>query len=150
MSIPRADQQEIMDLLMPALQASSLEAKWAEIAIHQAETYYHLLQAIPDKSRLKLTPIDDEIHSGFRALFPDLNVDVLDVELIKSQEAITKWRPFLMGFKDRVEDFNFGTLQRIESKGDYTEENTCIVPRIQFYCFEIARNREGLNKVNLV
>jgi hypothetical protein len=37
------------------------------------------------------------------------------------------------------------TLMRIDSSLDYSEENTTIAPRIQFYAIEIARNREGHN-----
>lgn len=29
--------------------------------------------------------------------------------------------------------------------GDYSPENTTLVPRVQFYAIEIARNRSGLN-----
>lgn len=34
---------------------------------------------------------------------------------------------------------------RADTKGDYSEQNTMLVPRVQFYAIEIARNREGLN-----
>jgi hypothetical protein len=37
------------------------------------------------------------------------------------------------------------TLIRIDSNLDYSEENTTLVPRIQFYAIEIARNKEGKN-----
>lgn len=37
------------------------------------------------------------------------------------------------------------TLIRIDSNLDYSEENTSLVPRIQFFAIEIARNREGFN-----
>lgn len=57
-----------------------------------------------------------------------------------------KWRPFCESFKDVIEDYNFATLIRIDSTKDYSEENTIIVPRIQFYAIEIVRNREGHNK----
>ena len=35
---------------------------------------------------------------------------------------------------------------RVDADQDYSEENTTIAPRIQFYAVEIARNREGHNK----
>jgi len=50
-----------------------------------------------------------------------------------------------MSYEKKVEDFNFATLLRVDSKGDYSEQNTTIVPRVQFYCLEIARNKEGAN-----
>lgn len=51
-----------------------------------------------------------------------------------------------MPYENKVQDYNFGTLLRIDHTKDYTEENTMFVTRMQFYAVEIARNREGLNK----
>lgn len=34
---------------------------------------------------------------------------------------------------------------RADVNGDYSESNTILVARVQFYAIEIARNREGLN-----
>ncbi len=48
-------------------------------------------------------------------------------------------------FEDQVSDFNFGTLIRTRSNEDYGPDNSFFVPRIQFVCIEIARNREGAN-----
>lgn len=52
---------------------------------------------------------------------------------------------FCEKFKNIVEDYSFGTLLRADTKGDYREVNTILVPRVQFYAIEIARNRENLN-----
>lgn len=52
-----------------------------------------------------------------------------------------------MKFDGVVEDFNYGTLLRLDCSQGYTEENTIFAPRIQFFAIEIARNREGHNKV---
>lgn len=35
-----------------------------------------------------------------------------------------KWRPFCLKFEGVVEDFNFGTLLRLDCSEDYTEENS--------------------------
>ncbi|RXG61904.1 Protein PBDC1 [Armadillidium vulgare] len=56
-----------------------------------------------------------------------------------------KWRPFCSKFEKEIEDFSFATLVRLNCEEDYTEENTILVTRIQFFCIEISRNREGLN-----
>ncbi|NXP61404.1 PBDC1 protein, partial [Chloropsis cyanopogon] len=56
-----------------------------------------------------------------------------------------KWRPFCLRFEGLVEDFNFGTLLRLDARGEYTEENSILATRIQFFAIEIARNREGCN-----
>ena len=44
-----------------------------------------------------------------------------------------------------VEEYNFGTLLRLDCKEGYSEANTTLVPRVQFLAIEIARNRQGLN-----
>ncbi|NXR56816.1 PBDC1 protein, partial [Hippolais icterina] len=56
-----------------------------------------------------------------------------------------RWRPFCLRFEGLVEDFNFGTLLRLDSRREYSEENTIFATRIQFFAIEIARNREGCN-----
>lgn len=45
----------------------------------------------------------------------------------------------------RTDDYNFGTLLRTNTKGEYSPDNTLLALRGQFYTIEIARNREGLN-----
>lgn len=45
-----------------------------------------LLLAVPPSS-LRLTKLDAEIYSQFRSQFPDLNVNALDVERIKSTDG---------------------------------------------------------------
>ena len=47
--------------------------------------------------------------------------------------------------KDYEEDYSFGTLIRLNCEGEYSEENTILVTRVQFHAIEIARNRHGLN-----
>ena len=59
--------------------------------------------------------------------------------------AKTKWRQFCNDLQELVEDFNFATLLRLDSRSDYSESNTTLVPRAQFVAIEVARNREGLN-----
>lgn len=58
---------------------------------------------------------------------------------------LQKWRPFCEKFKDVVEDYSFGTLLRLDHSGEYSEHNSILVTRIQFYAIELSRNREGLN-----
>eukprot|EP00011_Vannellida_sp_DIVA3-517-6-12_P012248 CAMPEP_0114618630 /NCGR_PEP_ID=MMETSP0168-20121206/7798_1 /TAXON_ID=95228 ORGANISM="Vannella sp., Strain DIVA3 517/6/12" /NCGR_SAMPLE_ID=MMETSP0168 /ASSEMBLY_ACC=CAM_ASM_000044 /LENGTH=150 /DNA_ID=CAMNT_0001829775 /DNA_START=18 /DNA_END=470 /DNA_ORIENTATION=- len=120
-----------------------LEVQWAETAFKHAETYFKLLQIVPDVATMRLTRYDDAIYTAFRELFPDLNVALLDEDVIKSKESKEAWRPFLMQWEGKVEDFNFGTLLRLDAEKEYGPENSCIVPRVQFYCVELARNREG-------
>lgn len=37
---------------------------------------------------------------------------------------VQKWRPFCLRFEGLVEDFNYGTLLRLDSHREYSEENT--------------------------
>ncbi|XP_006902940.1 PREDICTED: protein PBDC1-like [Elephantulus edwardii] len=122
-----------------------IEMAWAMRAMQHAEIYYKLISSV-DPQFLKLTKVDDQIYSEFRENFEKLRIDVLDPEELKSELAKEKWRPFCLKFDGIVEDFNYGTLLRLDCSLGYTEENTIFAPRIQFLAIEIARNREGYNK----
>ena len=111
-----------------------------------AEVYFNLLCSV-EPSRLKLTAsqeLDDRIYTEFKQSFPDLNVAKFVEDDIKNEKAKTEWRKFSEGFKD-VEDYSLGCLLRLDSGKDYTEENTVIAIKIQFFAIEIARNRDGCN-----
>lgn len=122
-----------------------IEMAWAMRAMQHAEIYYKLISSV-DPQFLKLTKVDDQIYSEFRENFKNLRIDILDPEELKSESAKEKWRPFCLKFDGIVEDFNYGTLLRLNCSQGYTEENTIFAPRIQFFAIEIARNREGYNK----
>lgn len=64
---------------------------------------------------------------------------------MKNPEGKTKWRVFCEKFAKAIEDYSFGTLIRADASRGYDEHNSILVPRIQFYAIEIARNREGVN-----
>ncbi|XP_020831394.1 protein PBDC1 [Phascolarctos cinereus] len=123
----------------------NIEMVWAMKAMQHAEVYYNLISSV-DPLFLRLTKVDDQIYSEFRANFGKLKIDVLDPEELKSEPAKEKWRPFCMKFSGIVEDFNYGTLLRLDCTQGYSEENTIFATRIQFFAIEIARNREGYNR----
>ncbi|KAG5684865.1 hypothetical protein PVAND_014075 [Polypedilum vanderplanki] len=120
-----------------------LEELWAKKAFEHAETYFNLLLSV-DSRLLQLTPFDSQIYSTFRQDFPNFRVDVLDENELKSDIGKIKWRSFIDKF-DKIEDYSFGTLIRIDSKEEFSPENSILVVRIQFLAIEIARNREGYN-----
>ncbi|XP_043520766.1 protein PBDC1 [Frieseomelitta varia] len=122
----------------------SVEAMWAMKAMEHAEVYFNILCSV-DPKFLKLTPHDEQIYKSFRDVFPNLKVDKINEDELKSPEGKMKWRPFCEQFKGLVEDYSFGTLLRAECEGDYSEENSILTTRIQFYAIELARNREGFN-----
>lgn len=74
-----------------------------------------------------------------------MKVNFVNENELKSVEGKSKWRPFCEQFKDIIENYNFGTLLRCNCEQDYSEENSILTTRIQFYAIELARNREGYN-----
>ncbi|XP_025096682.1 protein PBDC1-like isoform X3 [Pomacea canaliculata] len=123
---------------------SDIELRWAMKASDHAEVYFNLITSVEPRI-LRLTALDNEIYTKFRETFPDLKVDVLDEKELKSAESKEKWREFCEYFKEKVEDYNFGTLLRLNCKEDYSQENSIFCVRVQFLAIEIARNREGYN-----
>ncbi|CAH8536036.1 unnamed protein product [Schistosoma margrebowiei] len=123
----------------------NIEIQWAEHCFRDAEAYFRLLCSVSDPSQLRLTAIDDFIFDKFMGEFSDIQLDVISEDSLKSEQSKAKWRPFCNEFEKKVEDFNFGTLLRLDASKGYCPENTCIVPRIQFLALEIARNRLGIN-----
>lgn len=126
----------------------SLEMAWAIKAYEHAEIYFNLISSL-DCSDLKFTNHDDEIYRKFKIEMKDLKIDILSPDDLKSEKSKAVWRPFCESFKGVVDDYNFGTLLRIDTTKELSDDNTILVPRIQFWAIEIARNREGLNKCHL-
>lgn len=122
----------------------TLERLWAAKAMEHSDIYFNMLCSV-DTRWLQLTPHDDLIYTHFKQDFSDLNISYINENEIKNSVNKAKWRLFCEKFKNIVEDYSFGTLMRADTKGDYSEENTMLVPRVQFYAIEIARNRENLN-----
>ncbi len=93
----------------------------------------------------RLSSCDDAIYEKFRADFPSLKVDKLSEEDLKSEEAKPRWRAFCEHFKDTVDDYSFATLLRQDANDEYSEANSIVATKVQFYAVEVARNREGHN-----
>ncbi|XP_065360029.1 protein PBDC1 [Calliphora vicina] len=120
-----------------------VEEMWAVKAMDHAEVYFNLLTSV-HPSCIKLTPYDDQIYQTFRQDFPNLKVDVLTDDILKSPEAKHEWRQFADKF-NKLEDYSYGTLMRSSSSEEFSPDNSILVVRIQFLAIEIARNREGYN-----
>eukprot|EP00066_Takifugu_rubripes_P003134 XP_003965505.1 PREDICTED: protein PBDC1 [Takifugu rubripes] len=121
-----------------------LEVMWAIKASNHAEVYFNLISSV-DPKFLKLTKMDDQIYEAFRERFEDYDIKLLKEEDLKSDKAKETWRTFCNQFQGVVEDFNYGTLLRLDCEKDYSEANSIFATRIQFLAIEIARNREGYN-----
>ncbi|RUP44449.1 hypothetical protein BC936DRAFT_149447 [Jimgerdemannia flammicorona] len=91
--------------------------------MHHAETYFKLISSY-DASKLRLTKIDDEIYEDFTTTFPEIDVTHLKEDDFKSTAAKDKWRPWINKYEKRVNEYNFGSLLRIDPAQDYTEANT--------------------------
>ncbi|KDN48480.1 DUF757-domain-containing protein [Tilletiaria anomala UBC 951] len=128
-----------------------IEKQMAVKCVEHAQTYWNLLEKIKP-STLKLTKLDDEIYTDFTQSFPEYSeesrpksVQKIDEDEMKSAKGKERWRKFSERYEGKVADFNQGTLIRTDSSDEYTQNNTIFVLRLQFYCFEIARCRRGLN-----
>ncbi|KFD63533.1 hypothetical protein M514_24246 [Trichuris suis] len=104
---------------------SSVESAWAMLAYENADKHMDLISSC-DCRFLHLSCCDEEIYGKFREVFPDMPLDMIDEEVMRSAPMKERWRKFGELFKHKVEDYNF-------------------VPKIQFLAIEIARNREGFN-----
>ncbi|SOV06134.1 related to DUF757 domain protein [Ustilago sp. UG-2017a] len=128
-----------------------IEKQMAVRCVEHAQTYWNLLEKIKP-STLRLTKLDDEMYEDFQATFPEFaesagpkSVAKIDEEAMKSPEGKEKWRLFINKYENKVADYNFGTLIRTDASDEYTQFNTTFVTRLQFYVYEIARCRRGLN-----
>ncbi|KAF8665027.1 hypothetical protein AX16_000639 [Volvariella volvacea WC 439] len=127
-----------------------IEKQFAVKAVEHAQTYWNLLEKVQPRE-LRLTKLDDEIYEHTLKTFPELaendyaTLIKLDEDWMKSKEGKNRWRTFIESYKDKVKDYNFGSLIRTDAREEYGETNTIFVTRIQFYAIEISRNRLGLN-----
>eukprot|EP00047_Mylnosiga_fluctuans_P003033 m.227102 g.227102 ORF g.227102 m.227102 type:complete len:166 (+) comp11533_c0_seq1:3-500(+) len=127
---------------------ATIEMAWAEKAFNHAEVYFKLISQI-DSRNLKLTRFDDQIHEHFLKEFPNLDVAKLREDDLKSEAGKAQWREFCSVYEKQMEDYNFGTLLRLDVAQDYNPDNTIFALRVQFLAIEIARNRAGLNAQHL-
>ncbi|KAK8847483.1 hypothetical protein IAR55_005341 [Kwoniella newhampshirensis] len=129
--------------------AGEIEMQFAVKTVEHLEAYEKLITGIPP-SKIKFTPIDDELYTNLLDEFPEFKFDdalrVLNEDEMKSARGKERWRKFIMPYEKRVTDYNFGTLIRRNAEQLYSEDNSVLVTRVQFYALEIARNRAGLNE----
>ncbi|ODN79613.1 hypothetical protein L202_03556 [Cryptococcus amylolentus CBS 6039] len=129
--------------------AGEIEMQFAVKTVEHLEAYEKILQTLPPKL-IKFTPIDDGIYENLLEVFPEFkfeeNLRTLNEDEMKSRQGKERWRNFIMPYEKKVTDYNFGTLVRARSDELYTETNSILVTRVQFFAIEIARNRAGLNQ----
>lgn len=122
-----------------------MEKQFAVKVVQHMEVYWKILEKVKGSS-IRLTKLDDEIYDHLKTAFPEFDpAKPVNEDEMKSPDGKKRWREFMMKYEKTVDDYNFGTMVRADSKTDYTQEGTIFVPRMQFYAIEIARNRNGLN-----
>ena len=126
-----------------------IEKQFAVKAVQHLEIYWRMLSLRPG-SKLTFTKIDDQIFTHLCLSFPQFSTregaaKVLNEDEIKSSGGKKVWREFMMTYEKTVDDYNFGSLLRLDCKREYDQDNTIFVPRMQFLAVEIARNKFGLN-----
>ena len=101
------------------------------------------------KKFLSFSKDDFRLYYCFRSNFPFLNVKFIFEDDLKDISSGKKeiWRNFMSAMDGRIDDYNQLSILRIDPRLGYTEENSFLVPRIQFVCIEIARNIEGVNNL---
>ncbi|TVY75773.1 PBDC1-like protein, partial [Lachnellula suecica] len=122
-----------------------IEKQFAVKAVQHMSTYWAILEKVQG-SKLRLTKMDDDIYEHLKADFPEFDpAKTINEDEMKSKTGKERWRKFMMAYEKKIDDYNFGTMMRIDPKFEYGEKETIFVPRMQFYAIEIARNRSGLN-----
>uniref|UniRef100_A0A183ASV2 Polysacc_synt_4 domain-containing protein n=1 Tax=Echinostoma caproni TaxID=27848 RepID=A0A183ASV2_9TREM len=66
---------------------SSIEIQWAIKSFEHANAHFRLLCSIDDPKSLRLTGVDNEIYEEFKTQFPDLQIDVISEDDLKSPES---------------------------------------------------------------
>ena len=87
-------------------------------------TYWAILEKMRG-SQLRLTKYDDDIVQHFNKEFPDFDLQgTINEDEMKSKEGKEKWRGFIEEYKDKIDDYSFGTLLRANASWEYGEKET--------------------------
>lgn len=87
-------------------------------------TYWAILEKMRGSS-LRLTKFDDEIYNHFKQDFPDFDPrETIDEDKMKSKEGKERWRQFVSQYEKKIDDYNFGTMVRLNPKFEYGEKET--------------------------
>lgn len=105
--------------------------QWAVKAFEHAETFFSQLEKLTgsqtqasqtaiQRFRFTTPALDEEIYAHFRREFPDMPVAGFDEHLhFKSPERKKQWREFINVYEKSVEDYNFGSLLRVDPFQEY-------------------------------
>ncbi|KAI9680303.1 MAG: hypothetical protein M1829_001189 [Trizodia sp. TS-e1964] len=101
-----------------------IEMQFAVKAVEHMSVYWRILGTVRG-SELRLTRLDSEILEHLKKDFPDFDAAAsIDEDEMKSKSGKGKWRAFMMAYEDKVDEFNFGTLLRINARDEPGEKTT--------------------------
>ena len=104
------------------LTTPQIEKQFAVKAVQHLETYWKILQRVRGSS-LRLTKLDDDIYEHLKKDFPEFDpAETIDEDKMKSKGGKERWRNFMMAYDKKVDDYNFGTLLRLNPKFEYGEK----------------------------
>lgn len=109
-----------------AADINKFSADWLPKAFSQAQIHIKLLLALgPDE--LKFSPLDEEIYQSFRREFPIFEVGLVEEDLHEAMQtgnASKQWINWVLEWKDKVKDWDQGSLLRKDPNQDYVSGNT--------------------------
>lgn len=101
-----------------------MEKQFAVKVVQHMSTYWSILEKVKGSS-LRLTKIDQEIYDHLMETFPDFDpAKTINEDEMKSKAGKDKWRPFMMAYEKKIDDYNFGTMVRNSHKAEYDEDTT--------------------------
>jgi hypothetical protein len=107
-----------------AANMEDMEKQFAVKVVQHMTTYWAILEKVKG-SALRLTKMDDDIYNHLMETFPDFDpAATIDEDEMKSKAGKDKWRPFMMSYEKKIDDYNFGTMLRSNPKEEYEQNNT--------------------------
>lgn len=108
-----------------------MEQAFAMKAIKHADSFFNLCKAVKASSigmtlHSEAGPLLQSFKEGFPEFFENGGAKLQKINEetdMKSPAAKEKWRKWIKPW-EKLEDYNFGTLLRADSKGEYSEENS--------------------------
>jgi hypothetical protein len=113
----------------PSVQPSKYPATDPAIAVQHMTTYWAILEKVRGSS-LRLTKMDDDIYEHLKKDFPEFDpAATIDEDEMKSKIGKERWRKFMMAYEKKIDDYNFGTIMRLNPKME-NEQDTTIFGRL--------------------
>ncbi len=94
------------------------------IAVQHMTTYWAILEKVRGSS-LRLTKLDNEIYEHLKKDFPEFDpAATINEDEMKSKTGKERWRKFMMAYEKKIDDYNFGTIMRLNPKWENGQVET--------------------------